>query len=265
MRDKRIEMLSVSGGTIKYTIIGEGPLLILVCTLSGSWAAQVREFANNYTVVTYDMRGFGDSLSENGYPSNEQHAEDLYQLIEHLDLGRPVLVGLSHGGIILQHFAHRYDRMALGYIFVATLAKAVGQTRLLLELLQRFLGRAEGDNFWEVLRTFLISEKNYDQVMSKEKLLRRLMFNQFKVTCLDDIYSGALKHDSTPWLNTITSLCWVIGGEHDILFPRQTIDLLAQGLSHSEVKYIDCAHLPPVESPKTFNQLVLEFCQLVQK
>ena len=248
---------------LSYYMCGNGPLLILVCTLSGTWTSQVRSLSERYTIVTYDMRGFGESRRAASYVSNEQHADDLSTIVQHVDMGKPVIVGLSHGGIVLQHFARKYGQIARGFMLVATLAKAIDQTKILLQLLDKQLTDNNGESFWNILKIFLISEQKQQWFLKREKSLKKLMFNQFTVDCLHNIYSGALMHDATEWLGKVSLPCWIVSGKHDVLFPRQTMEQLTNVLPFAKLIELDCAHLPPVEAAQEFNQLLIEFADLL--
>ncbi len=55
--------------------------------------AFAEELANNHRVFAYDLRGRGDSdKPENGY-SIPLHAADLAELIDELELDRPIVAG----------------------------------------------------------------------------------------------------------------------------------------------------------------------------
>ena len=52
--------------------------------------------------------------------SQQMHAEDLYSLLEALDINKIHLVGLSNGGMIAQHFALRYPERLISLVLVDT-------------------------------------------------------------------------------------------------------------------------------------------------
>lgn len=85
-----------------YEDYGEGEPVVLIhgWPLSGrSWEYQVPALIDaGYRVITYDRRGFGKSSQPwNGY-DYDTLAQDLHQLLEHLDLSDATLVGFSMGG-----------------------------------------------------------------------------------------------------------------------------------------------------------------------
>lgn len=85
-----------------YEDYGEGEPVVLIHgwpLSSRSWEYQVPALIDaGYRVITYDRRGFGKSSQPwNGY-DYDTLAQDLHQLLEHLDLSDATLVGFSMGG-----------------------------------------------------------------------------------------------------------------------------------------------------------------------
>lgn len=68
-------------------------------------------------VVLYDARSQGQSGSGPGIPDLDRHAADLRQLLDHLNIARAGLVGLSHGARVAlaaaRHFPTRIERFML--------------------------------------------------------------------------------------------------------------------------------------------------------
>lgn len=88
--------------TLYYEDRGTGKPVVLIhgWPLNGaSWERQTAALlAAGYRVVTYDRRGFGrSSAPSEGYDYNTM-AEDLYKLIEALDLKDAAIFGFSMGG-----------------------------------------------------------------------------------------------------------------------------------------------------------------------
>jgi 3-oxoadipate enol-lactonase len=251
--------VQLATGMINYRIRGTGPPLVLLTTLSGSWMRQVPKLQHRFTCITYDMRGFGESqTSQPGFPSNECHADDLAAVLDALGIDRAVVVGLSHGGLVGQHFAVRHPERIAGLALVATFAKATNSTALFLEMLYGFLERDDIANFWEVLKSFLFSEASKEVLRRREAAFRRAMFDQYTTASLRSIYGQAINHDSTAWLDAIRCPTLVVGGAEDMLFPPTITQRLADGIPNSKVELLPAAHLPPVEAPKDFNMLITD-------
>ena len=83
---------------------GDGAETVLLVHGLGSstedWAPQVEALSAQFRVVTYDVRGHGQTSKPAGSYSVPQFAGDAASLIEALGLGAVHLVGLSMGGMI---------------------------------------------------------------------------------------------------------------------------------------------------------------------
>ncbi|WP_129114713.1 alpha/beta fold hydrolase [Halegenticoccus tardaugens] len=95
-----------------YERRGEGRPLVCVhgaWTDHRLWKPQVDAFGDDYEVIAYDVRGHGRTgpSAERRY-SVELFAADLRALVEGLELDRPIVCGLSLGGMIAQTYAVRY-------------------------------------------------------------------------------------------------------------------------------------------------------------
>lgn len=94
---------NVNGVDLFYECIGAGPPLVLIHGLGSSgddWAFQRDDFSKIRTVVMADLRGSGRSAKPPGPYSIAQFADDLWALLDHLDIDRVDIVGFSMGGAI---------------------------------------------------------------------------------------------------------------------------------------------------------------------
>ena len=65
-----------------------------------SWNPLAENLGRDYAVIRYDCRGQGRSEKPDGPYRTLQHAADLVALLDHLELDRVHLVGLSNGGLV---------------------------------------------------------------------------------------------------------------------------------------------------------------------
>ena len=76
-----------------------------------SWDRQINALAARYRVVTYDLRGHGDSdkpATVGVYADGTRWADDLHAVMETTGLLRPVIVGWSLGGLVVGQYLARY-------------------------------------------------------------------------------------------------------------------------------------------------------------
>jgi pimeloyl-ACP methyl ester carboxylesterase len=102
---------SKDGTMIAYDKIGQGPVVILVLGALNSrksGAKLAKLLASNFTVISYDRRGLGDSTDTAPYTPLRE-VEDLAALID--EIGGPVyLYGHSSGSAIVLHAANKLSK-----------------------------------------------------------------------------------------------------------------------------------------------------------
>mgnify|MGYP006284401941 CR=1 FL=1 len=109
--------LEVDDGTIHYETSGDGQPLVFVHGgwMDGTaWEPQVDYFADEYQVVTLDVRGHGTTgATDADEYSIELFTDDLEALFSHLEIERPICCGLSLGSMVVQEYLDRHpDRVA---------------------------------------------------------------------------------------------------------------------------------------------------------
>src|SRR5437763_3892136 len=110
----------VKGRPVNYVDIGEGPALVFIRGLSGSWQnwlENIPHFARSHRVIAVDLPGFGcspmpaEKITINGY------AGAVDELLDGLGIERAAVVGNSMGGFIgaelAIEFATRVERLVL--------------------------------------------------------------------------------------------------------------------------------------------------------
>jgi pimeloyl-ACP methyl ester carboxylesterase len=100
-----------SGLRLHYQQVGEGPDLVMIHGITGNlavWHLQiVPALSERFRVLTYDLRGHGYSDTPPSGYSPDDMAGDLLELLDALEIERPVIVGHSYGADIALYFAAR--------------------------------------------------------------------------------------------------------------------------------------------------------------
>ena len=97
-----------------YIEQGQGPALILLHGNgedSSYFEHQLREFRRDFRVIAVDTRGHGKSPRGTAPFRIRQFAEDLYGLMQHLQLEKASILGFSDGGNIALTFALKYPQL----------------------------------------------------------------------------------------------------------------------------------------------------------
>ena len=108
----------IDGGQLYYERKGAGPALVLVHSGwldSRMWDPQFETFSRRYTVIRYDVRGYGRSTKAGtGY----RDAIDLKDVLDHIGIESAVVLGNSNGARIASEFVAGYPGRARGLVLV---------------------------------------------------------------------------------------------------------------------------------------------------
>lgn len=95
--------IHVNGIHIAYEIRGEGPALLLIHGLGSckeDWEPQIAAFSRRCQVISFDLRGHGQSDKPSGPYSIAQFAADAAGLLRALEIDAAHVVGISLGGAV---------------------------------------------------------------------------------------------------------------------------------------------------------------------
>lgn len=108
----------VTGATLYVERHGSGPPVVLVHGNFASlrmWDSQIPALSEHFTVIAYDVRGFGRSPL---VPGRHSDHDDLPALLQALGFGDAHLVGLSMGAEIVMACALRYPGAVRSLVIV---------------------------------------------------------------------------------------------------------------------------------------------------
>jgi 3-oxoadipate enol-lactonase len=225
---------------------------------------QVPVLAPKYQVVTIDHRGHGtsDAPSSADAYSIPTLGDDLYGLLNYLDITKCCLVAHSMGGLVALQLALDQPHVVRSLVLVDTASGPLdipghaGRRAKLLEI-----ARTDG-----METVFDYDAKNNPLSLRRLERYPRL-FNRSKQRMLEMpvngyVYMGqALSkcEDLTRRLKEISVPTLVMVGEEDSSF-QQPSRTLAEGIPNAHLHVVPQAlHCPQEEEPEIFNQILLEF------
>ncbi|MFC7391896.1 alpha/beta fold hydrolase [Scopulibacillus cellulosilyticus] len=99
-----------SGVKLYYETHGQGqPLIFIHPPLLGHVIFKYQKMlSEKYQVILYDCRGHGQSTYQKDGKVIEDHTLDLYELVNYLNLKKPVIIGYSNAGFIAMNYALHY-------------------------------------------------------------------------------------------------------------------------------------------------------------
>ena len=119
---------TLNGVVLHYTDEGvsDGESLVFINSLGSDlriWDDVVARLAAHYRIVRYDKRGHGLSDGTPAPYAMRDHSADLLALLDHLQMTRAVLIGISVGGMIAQYLAAWHPERVGGLVLCDTGAK----------------------------------------------------------------------------------------------------------------------------------------------
>lgn len=113
----------INGNWMAYDDVGVGPAVVLVHSFPlcrQMWRAQVEVLSSQgFRVVAPDLRGFGESVSDEGPFDVSRLTDDINDLMNYLGIGRAVMVGISMAGGLLLDLLERYPHRVAATCFLS--------------------------------------------------------------------------------------------------------------------------------------------------
>lgn len=252
---------NVNGTEIYYETAGQGQPVLFIHGLGSSardWEPQVKHFTTKYQVITFDVRGHGQSDKPQGPYTIPLFAADTITLIKMLGLGPVHLVGISMGGMIAFQLAVDAPELVRSMTIVnsgpALIVRTLAER---LSIWQRFI----------IVR--LLGMRKMGEVLAK-RLFPKDEHAAIRATFAD----RWAENDQRAYLDAMRALVnWSVA-EHlpkitcPTLFlcadqdysPTSLKEFYAKQMPHAELVVIaDAHHAVPVEQPEEFNRAVDEF------
>ncbi len=194
--------LLIRGFKMYYEVYGTGKPLLVIHGNGGSIASmqqQIPFFAQSYQVIAADSRAQGKSVDPKDSLSYEMMADDVNALMESLHVDSTCVIGWSDGGIIGLLLAIRHPGKV----------KKLAVTGANIRPDTTAVSAADIRSMKEQVAS--LAKQNQDQKVKNEIKLTRLMIEE------PNISLHSLQQIHCPVL--------VIGGDHDIIKPRHTLEI----------------------------------------
>jgi 3-oxoadipate enol-lactonase len=266
MLESQTGFVNVNGTRLWYEAAGEGhPFVMLHGHLldSGQWDDEFTVFAQEYRVVRFDARGFGQSADMP--TASYAHHEDLHGLMQALGIRHAFLMGSSGGGATAIDFALTYPDMADALILVGAAISGFrpsGQPPQALIAFQEALGRGEIARAVEYsLQAFTDGERRTPEQVNqaareRTRAMTAKLFSRRPVQAeqrtAEPPAIGRLHELHMPILA-------LVGSEDNAMLHELADMLVAHAPNARKVVIADAGHHPNMEHPEEFERVVREF------
>lgn len=260
----------VRGIEMAYDVEGSGPPVLLLHGYPfnrSMWREQVLALRESFRVITPDLRGLGESEAAGDEPAPMiEMARDVDALLDHLQVDRVVLGGLSMGGYVALAFVRRFPLRVRALVLADTRAQAdtdearasrEEQARKILE--QGMSAIAE-----DFLKKVLAPETLTGRPEERERV-REMILSTKPEGAAAALRGMAARSDQTSFLPNILAPTLVLVGSEDKLATPEDAELMRREIRGSRLETIEGAgHLSNIERPAQFNSALSEFLRTLQ-
>lgn len=257
-----------------YEMDGEGSDLVFIhagCADHRMWDDQFSTFARHHRALRYDMRGYGKSTVSTGSFSNR---DDLYDLLEILGIRQAHFIACSMGSFAVTDFALEHPEKIKSLVLVSPAlsyqyegsppqpvlemidARKTGNLKHAAELQAQIWADGPKRNSDQVNNEVheLVYQMSLDALTLQADIIRATAF----------LIEESLNPPAMKRLAQISAPTLVIVGDLDDDSEMAIADVLTTHINGAQkVVMHGTAHLPNMEKPQKFNQIVLEFLKEV--
>jgi 3-oxoadipate enol-lactonase len=234
------------------------------------WDPQWETFPRSHRVLRYDLRGFGRSPIE---PGRYSHARDLLELLAQEGLESVSLVGGSMGGRVALEVALARPELVDALVLVGAGLPGhdwSAEMNAADEAEEAALARGDLDAAIEVsLRTWVDGPRRRPEdvdpaVRARVAEMQRRAY-ELQLPVEGTAEEEPLVGDLAERLGDVGAPTLLVVGEEDVPDIHQIADRLGREIQDARRASIaNAAHVPSLERPREFDELVLPFLQSAQ-
>jgi 3-oxoadipate enol-lactonase len=211
----------------------------------------IERLASEHQVIIFDNRGAGQTDKPTTPYSMQQFAADTKGLLDHLDIKKAHVFGVSMGGMIAQHVALDYPDRVLGLVLGCTTATAPGNEHCISptkEVFALLTKPSTGDQAndirtkWSTIWADSFIENHRDFL--EERVTRSLAYPDTPdYACKCQMHAIMKTHNTYNRLGQIIHPTLIQTGLKDVLVPPENSRVLAQYIPNAQLKeYPEAAH-----------------------
>jgi pimeloyl-ACP methyl ester carboxylesterase len=252
-------VVDVPHARLYYEVAGDGPPVLFVhgFTLdTRMWDDQWAVFAEHYRVIRLDLRGYGRSQAE---PAGYSNMDDLVAVLDHLDIPRAHVIGLSMGATVVLDFALAHPERIHALVPVdggpSGSADPPGE-------IQDIVAQAGAGHVAEARETWLATAL-FAPAMEQPEVAARMREMVTDYTWWSARNPGLhrpLQPPAVGRLSEISAPTLVVVGDRERPSISASCESLAANIPGARLVVLPGAgHMSNMEDPSAFNTAVLEF------
>jgi pimeloyl-ACP methyl ester carboxylesterase len=231
----------------RYFVWGRGQPLLFIHALTDqakSFAPLMAHLTESFRCIGYELpTGDGDG-ARLGSIRHRDLVDDIFALLDHLQIGQACLYGASFGGTIALAALHAQPKRLLRAALQSSFARhpLAPMERLVLNFARWFPGRVGNLPFWSS-RQERFDRPMFDGAPTQAWDLKRSSATKLPTAAFAHRALMLASLDLRPMLPAISHPVLVINGERDTACHQAASAELAAGLPHADrLDFADCGH-----------------------
>jgi 3-oxoadipate enol-lactonase len=246
---------------------GRTPLVFLhgIGGAARAWRGQLAAFGDRYHAIAWDMPGYGGSAPLPSV-SIATLADALQEFLQQIGASRPVLVGHSIGGMIVQEWLTKYPHVA-GAVVLAQTSPAFGKADgdWQTQFIDARLGPLDRGETMKTLAPSLVKELVGDNPDADGMQVARDCMASVPEASYRAMMLALLGFDQRKALGNVAVPTLVLSGSNDKNAPAPMMAKMATYIpSATYVELEGAGHLVNLERPKAFNAALEQFLKTVE-
>ena len=267
-----------NGVKLSYRVYGTGFPIILIHGYGAKkemWKPQVVEISKKFKVITFDLRGTGESDRPNIPYTMKMLAADINGLMDFLKIKKAHVIGRSFGGMIAQNFALLYPENVERLVLIATNYGRAdkdwveipknGRLEEVDTLKHNPLKAFKQKSKWVFHIKFRKEmeanpTKKYYNAFSMEDLIRESTKNPSRPEDIINQAEAMKTHYTLKKLGEIKHKTLLIAASHDRQTPVSVMNEMNNRIPNSELKIIiEAGHFMTLSRASEVNKMILDF------
>lgn len=262
--------LKTEDGRFAYEAAGDlaGTPLVFLHGIGGAaraWRGQIDGFSNRYRATAWDMPGYGGSAPLKSV-SIATLADALQEFLQQIDARKPVLVGHSIGGMIVQQWLTKYPHEASAVVLAQTspaFGKAEGNWQK--QFIEARLGPLDHGETMKSLAPTLVKELVGNDPDAAGMELARDCMGSVPEASYRAMMLALLGFDQRKALANIAIPTLALSGSKDKNAPAPMMAKMATYIpAATYVELEGAGHLVNLERPRAFDAALDQFLKTVE-
>ena len=226
-----------------------------------AWGLVTPYFEKEYKILLIDFIFQGQSDNEGEVRDFNMHSTDVLSIMENLSVDNPIIVGLSYGSLVAQHFAVLYPEKLKKMILISTFAHKTPYYEAIELSWMNALKFGGYSLMLDVMLPYVLSDVYFEKPLIPIDFFKSTKKDVVDTKSLSKLMQAtAERKDFRQELSKVQCKTLVIHGRLDGLFPVYLGQEVANQIKNSKFTIIENAgHTLNIEEVDKVSNCILDF------